>query len=44
MSDITSDDLASLRIFIKTHKSDKESPIVWLAEIIEKLVRQSRQK
>jgi len=41
---ITSDDLANLRIFIKTHKDDKESPIVWIAEIVEKLARQSRNK
>jgi len=37
MNKITSEDLASLRIFIKINKSDKDSPIVWLAEIIEKL-------
>lgn len=41
MDKITSEDLASLRIFLKINKNDKDSPIVWLAEIVEKLARQS---
>jgi len=44
MGKITSDDLANLRIFIKINKKDKDSPIVWLAEIVEKLARQSYNK
>lgn len=41
MNEITQIDLSQLRDFIKKYKNDKESPIVWIAEIVEKLARQS---
>ncbi len=41
MNEITHLDLEKLRDFIKINRDDKESPIVWIAEIVEKLARQS---
>lgn len=41
MNEITQIDLSQLRDFIKKYKNDKESPIVWIAEIVEKLARQN---
>lgn len=40
MNEITHIDLVKLREFIKRNKDDQESPIVWIAEIVEKLARQ----
>ena len=39
MNEITHEDLVKLRDFIKMNKNDKDSPIVWIAEIVEKLAR-----
>jgi len=41
MNEITQRDLSKLGDFIKSYKNDKESPIVWIAEIVQKLARQS---
>lgn len=41
MNEITQIDLSRLKDFIKMNKADKDSPIVWIAEILEKLARQS---
>jgi len=39
MNEITHLDLEKLNDFIKMNKDDKESPIVWIAEIVLKLAR-----
>ena len=39
MTEITRNDLSRLKDFIKLHKDDKDAPIVWMAEILEKLAR-----
>ena len=39
VGDITGIDLMHLKDFIKKNKDDKESPIVFIAEIVEKLAR-----
>lgn len=36
---ITHDDLMKLKDFIKRNENDKDSPIVFIAEIVEKLAR-----
>ena len=41
---ITRSDLAKLKDFIKSNKSDKDAPIVWIAEIIEILAREEYYK
>ena len=41
LNKITHDDLVKLREFVKKNKDDKDSPIVFIAEILEKLARQS---
>lgn len=41
MNEITQRDLSKLKDFIKNNKNDKESPIVWIAEILQKLARQN---
>lgn len=41
MNKITQVDLRKLRDFIKINKNDKDSPIIWIAEIVEKLARKS---
>ncbi len=39
MDKIIRDDFRKLHDFIALHKDDKDSPIVWIAEIVEKLAR-----
>ena len=41
MNEITQRDLSKLGDFLKRNKDDEESPIVWIAEILQKLARQS---
>lgn len=41
---ITRTDLAKLKDFIKSNKKDKDAPIVWIAEIVEKLAREEYYK
>lgn len=41
---IIRNDLAKLKDFIKMNKHDKDSPIVWIAEIVEKLAREEYYK
>lgn len=41
MNEITQIDLSKLKDFIKKYKDDKDSPIVFIAEIVEKLARQN---
>ncbi len=41
INDITHLDLEKLRDFVKMNKDDKDSPIVFIAEIVEKLARQN---
>lgn len=41
MNEITHLDLEHLRDFLKQNKDDKDSPIVFIAEIVDKLARQS---
>ncbi len=43
-TEITRNDLSKLKDFIKMYKDDKESPIVWIAEIVEKLAREEYYK
>ena len=40
-NEITHQDLVKLRDFIKLNIDDKDSPIVFIAEIVEKLARQN---
>lgn len=42
--DITQRDLSALNDFIRQNKNDKDSPIVFIARIVEKLARQSYKK
>lgn len=42
--DITQRDLSALSDFIRLNKKDKDSPIVFIAQIVEKLARQSYKK
>lgn len=42
--DITQRDLSKLNDFVRQNKGDKESPIVWIAQIVEKLARQQYRK
>ena len=37
MNKIVHTDVGKLRDFIKLHKDDADSPIVWIAQIVEKL-------
>ena len=41
---ITRNDLSRLKDFIKLNKDDKDAPIVWIAEIVEKLAREEYYK
>ncbi len=41
---ITRTDLAKLKDFIKSNNNDKDSPIVWIAEILEKIAREEYYK
>lgn len=41
MNEITHIDLVKLRDFLKQNKDDRDSPIVFIAEIVEKLARKS---
>ena len=44
MTEITREDLSKLKDFIKSNKDDDDSPIVWIAEIVEKLAREEYYK
>lgn len=44
MTELTRNDLAKLKDFIRINKKDKDSPIVWIAEIVEKLAREEYYK
>lgn len=44
MTKLIRDDLAKLKDFIKLNEKDKDSPIVWIAEIVEKLAREEYYK
>ncbi len=44
MTKIIRNDLSKLKDFIKSNKDDKDSPIVWIAEIVEKLAREEYYK
>ena len=45
MTEITREDLSKLKDFVKINKNDDEaSPIVWIAEIVEKLAREEYYK
>ena len=39
MDKIAHTDIEKLHDFIKSHSDDTESPIVWIAQIVEKLTR-----
>lgn len=39
MDKIIRKDITKLHDFVTLHKDDKDSPIVWMAEILEKLAR-----
>lgn len=39
MDKIVHTDISKLRDFIKLYQDDTESPIVWIAQIVEKLAR-----
>ena len=39
MDKIIRDDFRKLHDFVTLHKDDKDSPIVWIAEIVEKLAK-----
>lgn len=39
MDKIIRDDFRRLHDFIRLHKDDEDSPIVWIAQIVEKLAR-----
>ena len=41
---IVRNDLSKLKDFIRMNKDDKDSPIVWIAEIVEKLAREEYYK
>jgi hypothetical protein len=44
MTKIIRDDLSKLKDFIRMNNDDKDSPIVWIAEIVEKLAREEYYK
>lgn len=39
MDKVIRKDITKLHDFVKLHKDDKDSPIVWMAKILEKLAR-----
>jgi len=41
LNDITHDDLMKLKDFIRRNKDDDDSPIVFIAEIVEKLAKKA---
>jgi len=41
MDDITEEDLVKLEEFIKINSNDKDSPIVWIAQLVEKLAKKN---
>ena len=44
MTKIIRNDLSKLKDFIKSNKGDEDSPIIWIAKIVEKLAREEYYK
>lgn len=44
MTELTRNDLAKLKDFIKSNSNDNDAPIVWIAKIVEKLAREEYYK